>query len=192
MLSEGELRPGKVFLTGQPGSGKSTIFMRCVELLRGMSYSVGGISTPEIRSRGRRVGFNVVDIATGRRELLAGVNVSSSFRVGRYCVNLAGFESVALPALSHALEACDVVCIDEIGRMELFSEPFRQRVDELIRGPKPMIAVLHRNYVKTYGGSGTLFRVSYNNRESLPRLVVSGLERHLGREGPTARAHAMI
>jgi len=41
--------------------------MSCIELLRGLSYSVGGISTPEMRSRGRRVGFSVVDIATGQR-----------------------------------------------------------------------------------------------------------------------------
>ena len=156
--------------------------MRCIELLRGLSYSVGGISTPEIRSRGRRVGFSVVDIVTDRRGALAGVNFKSVFRVGRYGVNLPGFESVALPALDFAEKGCDVVCIDEIGRMELFSEPFKRKVEELMKGPKPMVAVLHRNYVSAYGGFGELYRVSPENRDALPRVVVSTLERQLKRK----------
>lgn len=169
----------KFFLTGAPGSGKSTTFMRCVEQLKRLGYSVGGISTPEIRSRGLRAGFNVVDLATGRRAILAGVDVVSDFRVGKYGVDVLSFESVALPALDYAEESCDAVCIDEIGRMEFFSEPFRQRVEELIRGPKPMVCVLHRNYAGRYGGSGRLFHVSPENRDDLSRIIVSGLEQHL-------------
>lgn len=169
----------KFFLTGPPGSGKSTVFLRCVERLRGLGFTVGGIATPEIRSRGRRVGFSVVDLATGLRGRLAGVEVSSSFRVGRYGVNLSEFESVALPALDYARESCDVICIDEIGRMELFSKCFKRRVEELIKGPKPMVSVLHRNYVKVYGGWGTLFHISHENRERLPHVVVSGIEEYL-------------
>lgn len=179
MLRKRELMPGKIFLTGQPGSGKSTVFMRCVELLREMSYSVGGISTPEIRRRGRRVGFGVVDIATDRRGVLAGVDFKSAHRVGRYGVNLPGFESVALPALEYAEDKCDVVCIDEIGRMELFSEPFKRKVEGLMRGPKPLVAVLHRNYAREYGGIGELYHVTPENRDALPRIVVFSLERQL-------------
>lgn len=179
MLRKRELMPGKIFLTGQPGSGKSTVFMRCVELLREMSYSVGGISTPEIRRRGRRVGFGVVDIATDRRRVLAGVDFKSAHRVGRYGVNLPGFESVALPALEYAEDKCDVVCIDEIGRMELFSEPFKRKVEGLMRGPKPLVAVLHRNYAREYGGIGELYHVTPENRDALPRIVVFSLERQL-------------
>ena len=135
---------GKYFLTGLPGSGKSTVFIRCVERLKEMGFSVGGIATPEIRNRGRRTGFSVVDLATGRRGLLAGVDVSSSYKVGRYGVNLPEFESVALLALDHAEESCDVIGIDEIGRMELFSEPFKRKVDELVDSTKPLISVLHK------------------------------------------------
>lgn len=173
---------GKFFLTGPPGSGKSTVFIKCTEQLKRLGYTVGGISTPEIRSRGRRVGFSIVDLATHQMALLAGIDVSSSFRVGRYGVDLSGFESVALPALDYAGDSCDVICIDEIGRMELLSKHFKRRVEELIRGPKPMFSVLHRNYISTYGRFGTLLHVSPENRERLPLLVVSGLERYMKRE----------
>ena len=171
---------GKFFLTGLPGSGKSTVFLRCVEGLRGLGFTVGGIATPEIRSRGRRIGFNVLDLATGRRGLLAGVTVASDYQVGRYGVDLQGFEAVALPALKFAEESCDVVGIDEIGRMEFFSETFRRRVDELVDGPKPLIAVLHRNYVGAFKGKGETYVVSPENREGLSRMVVSGIREYLG------------
>jgi len=171
----------KFFLTGPPGSGKSTVLLRCVERLRRLGFTVGGIATPELRNRGRRVGFNVIDLASGRRELLAGVEVSSSFRVGRYGVDLAGFESVALPALDYAQKSCDVVCIDEIGRMELFSNPFKRRMEQLLRGSKPMIAVLHRRYVETYSGWGTLLHVSPENREQLVQIIVRRLSSPEGR-----------
>ncbi len=170
---------GKFFLTGPPGSGKSTVFLRCIDLIRGTGFTVGGISTPEIRSRGRRVGFSVVDLATGDTGVLAGVEVDSRLRVGRYGVDLIGFESVALPALDHAEEKCDLVCIDEIGRMELFSARFERRVEELLGGPKPMQSVLHRNYVGRYGGWGEIFRVSPENRDGLPKKVASVIEAYL-------------
>jgi nucleoside-triphosphatase len=173
------MREGKFFLTGPPGSGKSTVFLGCDERLRELGFTVGGIATPEIRSRGRRVGFSVVDLATGRAALLAGVEVSSSFRVGRYGVNLPEFESVALPALDHAEGSCDVIGIDEIGRMELFSEPFRRRVDELVDGPKPLISVLHRNYVRAFRGKGEIYIVSPESRESLPQIIASGIREYL-------------
>lgn len=170
---------GKFFLTGPPGSGKSTVLLRCVERLRSLGFTVGGIATPELRRGGRRVGFSVVDLASGRRALMAGVEVASSFRVGRYGVDLVDFESVALPALDYAERSCDVVCIDEIGRMEFFSRPFKRRVEELIRGQRPMIAVLHRSYVGAYGERGTVFHISPKNREQLMQLIVSRLEDHL-------------
>lgn len=171
----------KFFLTGRPGSGKSTVLLKCVEQLHGLGFAVGGISTPEIRSGGSRVGFSVVDLASGRRAPLAGTEVASSFRVGRYGVDLMGFESVALPALEYAERSCDVICIDEIGPMELFSRPFERRIDELIRGPKPMVAVVHRRRADAYGGRGTLFHVSPGNREQLAELIVGRLEASLRR-----------
>ena len=171
---------GKYLLTGSPGSGKSTVMSRCAEQLCALGITVGGISTPEIRRGGRRVGFSVVDLASGRRGLLAGTDIASKLRVGRYGVDLEGFESVALPALDHAERRCDVVCVDEVGRMELFSDTFRRRVEALLRGDKPMIAVVHRSYVGSYGGWGTLFHVSPENRERLPSRIAAGIMEDLG------------
>lgn len=151
------------------------MLLRCVEGLRCHGFTVGGISTPELRRGDRRVGFDVVDLASGAKALMAETDVASSLRVGRYGVDLAGFESVALPALDHAEKECDVTCIDEIGPMELFSGPFKLRVEAIIRKPKPMIAVLHRRYVGVFSGEGTLLYVSPDSRERLPQLIIGRL-----------------
>ena len=45
-------------------------------------------------------------------------------RVSKYRVNIPDFERVALP-LSLTLEECDVVCVDELGKMEfLFARKY--------------------------------------------------------------------
>ena len=162
-----------VFLTGLPDSGKSTVMIRCIEKLRRRGLAVGGIATPEVRVRGRRVGFDVVDVASGFKALMAGVEVSSSYRVGKYGVDVVAFESIALPALEHIERISDLGAIDEIGRMELLSEQFKKRVDELLMREKPVLAVLHRNYVKSYGSEGILYEVTQENRDSLVDMVTS-------------------
>lgn len=174
---------GKYFITGPPGSGKSTVMVVCVREMRERGLTVGGIATPEVRERGRRIGFDVVNLATGDTSLLARVGIESRFRVGRYGVDLESFESLALPALRFAEESCDVACIDEVGRMELFSKPFEEIVEGLILGSRPVIAVLHRSYTEIYGKWGRLFHVSPENRGRLPTVILQRLEAHLAARG---------
>ena len=165
----------KFLLTGMPGSGKSTVVLRCVEELRRGGLRVGGISTPEVRRGGRRVGFEVVDLATGRRGTLAAVGIHSRYRVGRYGVDVEGFEAVALPALRHAEERCDVICIDEIGRMELYSNSFEEAVRRILGGVKPVLAVVHRRYAGAYSHYGELLWVSRDRVNRLVEYIVGEL-----------------
>jgi nucleoside-triphosphatase len=177
--SIGGMDRGKYLLTGPPGSGKSTVISRCADLLRGRGLRVGGISTPELRMGGRRVGFRVVDLASGREALMAGVDRPSTHRVGRYGVDVPAFESVAIPALEDAEERFDVLCVDEIGRMELCSAQFRARILELLSSPIPMVAAVHRDYAGIYERYGTLIWVSPENREELPMSLASQILRCL-------------
>jgi hypothetical protein len=52
-------------------------------------------------------------------------------------------------------------------------------VDEMIRGSKPMVSVLHRSYVSVYGARGTLIHVSPGNRDGLPEVVARGVDEYL-------------
>ena len=75
-------------------------------------------------------------------------------------------------ALERAAGECDVVCIDEIGRMELFSERFKKALDEVLASDKPVVATLHRAMVSRYGHLGEVVWVTPENRNHLPHRIV--------------------
>lgn len=97
---------GKCFLvTGPAGIGKTTLIVRVLETLRNSNpnLKVQGFYTREIREGTERIGFEVVTL-DGRTGLLASNKISSaqSLRwptVGRYRVDVASFESLALQEL---------------------------------------------------------------------------------------------
>ena len=111
------MQRSNLFITSSPGSGKSTLIFKTVEQLKARGLKVGGIITPEFRVNGNRIAFKVLDIATSNEDFLASINLQNGPRVGKYTVNIKGFENIALPALDFALSKCDIICIDELGRM---------------------------------------------------------------------------
>lgn len=166
----------KIFLTGPPGSGKSTVLMKTIELLKKKGMKVGGMITPEIRERGRRIGFGVKDVYSGKEGILASIDQKTGPKVGKYRVNLEDFERIALPALDSALKGCDVVCIDEVGRMEWFSKNFRNKVYEIFASGKKVVAILHREFVSKFKDYGEVIKVVPENREKLPEDIVNKLD----------------
>jgi nucleoside-triphosphatase len=130
-----------MLLEGRPGIGKSTLARRLLALLQQAGVQVGGFTTAELRAGGRRKGF-VVEAASGAREVLAHVDLPGPPRVGRYGVDLPAFERVALPAL-RTPRSGGVVVVDELGKMELASTPFREAVDELLGRDVAVVATVH-------------------------------------------------
>jgi nucleoside-triphosphatase len=116
----------RLLLEGRPGIGKTTVARRLLTLLQEAEVPVGGFTTGELRTGGRREGF-VVEAVSGAREILAHVDLPGPSRVGRYGVDLAAFERVALPALGDPGRG-GVVVVDELGKMELASAAFRAAV----------------------------------------------------------------
>jgi nucleoside-triphosphatase len=133
----------RIAVTGPPGGGKTTLIRRVVDATAG-ALAVGGIYTEEIRCRGTRTGFAIVDIATGRRSILARVEPGTGPRVGKYRVSLRGLEEVAIPAIEDASRGADLVVIDEIAPMELKSPRFADTVGALLEGPKSLLFAIHR------------------------------------------------
>jgi len=69
-----------ILLTGRPGVGKTTLIMRVV---RGLGeISISGFYTQEIRSAGRRRGFQAITLE-GRQAILAHIESKSPLRVSR-------------------------------------------------------------------------------------------------------------
>ena len=161
----------KIFLTGKPGSGKSTVLLKVIKLLKEKNLEVGGIVTPEKREKGRRIAFLVKNVYSGEEGILASIKQKFGPRLGKYKINLKEFERVALPALDFALKKCDVIVIDEIGKMEWFSQKFRERVFEILNSNKIVIAVLHRSFINKFKNYGKVFEVKLENREKLAEII---------------------
>jgi len=134
----------RVFLlTGSPSVGKTTVLLKVAEALKSMGYSVGGMISREVRFCGKRVGFEILDLTNSNHGWLAHVNQPTGPRVGKYRVNLRDLNSVGVEAILKAVEECDVICIDEIGPMELFSERFKETVKRAVDCGKLVVGVIH-------------------------------------------------
>lgn len=125
-------------LTGRPGTGKTSLIKQAVGGLKGRA---GGFYTEEIRVGGTRLGFKLITL-DGDEAVLAHVDFHSQYRVGKYGVDVDGLERVGVPALAEAIGQRDVVVIDEIGKMELFSGRFREVVLEAINSGKLVLGTI--------------------------------------------------
>ena len=125
-------------LTGSPGTGKTSIIKQAIV---GMKGKVGGFYTEEIRSQGVREGFRLVTL-DGRSAILAHTDIHRQYSVSKYGVDVESLERVGVSALHHAVEECDLVVIDEIGKMELFSTNFREAVLHIIDSGKKVLGTI--------------------------------------------------
>jgi len=177
---------GQAFLlTGRPGVGKTTVIRTVVDHLKG---GAGGFYTEEIRERGQRTGFRLVAFGPGTDRIgtLAGVNIPSPYRVGKYRVHLQDLERVGVRALRQAVEQpnVSVVVIDEIGKMELFSPAFREAVLAALASPKPVLAAAMtapQPWVDAIKSRSNvlLVEVTLANRQGLSEQILRWLDERL-------------
>ena len=111
--------------------------------------------------------------------MFARPDIESKIMVGTLGVDLALFESISIVAIKNACEQCDIVVIDEVGKVEVESQAFMDAVNEALEVDKPMLITLHkksrnpllqeirrRNDVR-------ILEVTPTNRNILPFKIVS-------------------
>lgn len=173
--------PNNIILTGMPKSGKSTLLAGLVEKI----LNKRGFLTREItigeeddtegvgeEKKKERVGFEVVG-DNGYTQRLAHVNFNfnQAHRVGRYGIFVVGFEAFINQQRFSEFSGEEILYIDEIGQMQLYSDKFKDLVrrcldsDNLFLGT--MTAVYHNYFIKEIRNRGDIevFEVTPENRE---------------------------
>lgn len=172
------MRKRVLLVTGKPGIGKTTVVTEVVDALKTGGYSVGGMISREVRSDSVRTGFKITDLRSGREGWLARVAKGEGPRIGRYCVEMQDLVSIGVSAIADALNGSDVVVIDEIGPMELFSRDFREVVAKAADQAKVLLCAVHKKAQNNLLGSlktredAQLFEVTADNRNALSKAIL--------------------
>ncbi|MEW5902237.1 MAG: nucleoside-triphosphatase [Acidobacteriota bacterium] len=138
MFPKKDLKPKNILLAGLPGVGKTTLILKLAESLRDLRPV--GYCTSEIREQGVRKGFEARTLS-GSRALLSHVDLRSPHKVGRYGVDVEGFEEF-LGAIPFFDPQAGFIVIDEIGKMESLSPEFRELILRILDGDRPVVATI--------------------------------------------------
>ena len=176
-----------IFVTGCPGIGKTSVLLRVVDTLKARGCKVGGMISREVRERGVRVGFEIVDFHGGQRGWLAHVNEFAGPQVGKYHVNLGDLDAIGANSIFNATTDSDIIVVDEIGSMELLSPEFKRAVEQAIGSNKPVVGTIHFrardpliNSIKVREDAEIL-EVTYGNRENLHNVIINKVVHFLGK-----------
>jgi len=161
-----------ILLTGKPGCGKSSLVEDLIEALK--DKRIAGIITPEIRDKGRK-GFKIIDLASGREDILASVDIKTNPRVGKYGVNIEGIDNI-VDLFLESFETTDYIFWDEIGKMELYSTKFKKVSEEILKSNKYVVAVVHRNLVNRYKEMGEIIWVEREKIDQIKKYILDKLK----------------
>jgi nucleoside-triphosphatase THEP1 len=164
-------RKKNIFLTGAPSSGKTTVIKRVIPRL---PLPAGGFYTEEERVEGGRAGF-VMRTLDGKEGYLAHRQIQSDFHIRRYGVSIENIETIAVPSI--VPKECRIIILDEIGKMECFSEVFRRAAVRALDSASIVVGTI------TFGGDefilgikarpdSEILEVTAENRDALPELVL--------------------
>ncbi len=142
-----------ILIYGSPGVGKTTLIKK---ILENINLKAGGFYTEEIKENENRVGFKIISL-DNQEGILAHISIKGMKKVGRYGVNIYDLENIGVKSLDQALRNEDLIIIDEIGKMEIFSDKFKEKVLDCLNSEKYVLATIG------IGGDKFIFKIKERN-----------------------------
>ena len=144
---------GIILITGGRDSGKTTWCTGYSHWLAGQRLTIGGILCPEARDTNRKIGQNITDIQKNQTVLFGRLAKQADFPgelVGEYRLSYEGLE-FAKRAIQEALEnRCDVVFIDEFGRLELSGKGIVESVNKAYQEAPNTTTIVRRSLINKF------------------------------------------
>lgn len=129
----------KILLTGRNRSGKTTLLLKLI----GRANNKRGLVAQEVRKDGERIGFDLVD-SEGNTSPLARTGKQTPYPVGRYFVDVEALDSFIEPLFTFGPK--ELLYIDEIGQMQLYSSRFKELVTEYLDADNDCICTITSIY----------------------------------------------
>lgn len=166
----------KTFLTGAPHCGKSTLINKIISQT---NQKVGFVTNEILDSSGRRFGFELVD-NNNHKDILAHTDSVSSIRVSRYGVNVDILDEFLKPLFD--IQPGQLLYIDEIGQMELYSDQFIKLVKTYLNTTNSFVGTLssvfdHELITNIKNNPNyKIYEINEENRDSLAQKLITELE----------------
>jgi nucleoside-triphosphatase len=132
----------KILLTGLPKAGKSTILEKFKKNYKG---NIAGVISHAIKAEdGSRVGFEAESMQGERRIFAHKTQIKSdNIMGGKYALNVDGINNFIVPEMKKGLEDNNIlVLLDEIGRIQSFSDLFLQTTRDLLNSQAPLLGTI--------------------------------------------------
>jgi nucleoside-triphosphatase len=115
----------------------------------------------------------------GRTGYLAHQDIQSDFHIRRYGVSIENIETIAVPSIAPVNS--NIVILDEIGKMECFSQVFKEAALKALGSHNIVIGTI------TFGGDDFILKVksredieihevTLDNRDGLPALILEKVQ----------------
>ena len=159
----------KIFISGMPRVGKTTLCKKIYESLKNKIKTVGFL-TLEKRDKNKRIGFEIFLLHNGKCFTFASKEKIGNKIYAGYYLNLDVLEN-AIDEVEKELENANLLIIDEIGKMEMESDRFKDFVEKILKSEIPLIATLHRAFIPKFKKFEILWLTRENFNETYEKII---------------------
>lgn len=168
----------KLFLTGKPGVGKTTLFHKIINQLGDQCH---GFYTREIMENNIRTGFEIITInlPIGNGPM-AHIDFKTDYQLAEWGVDITHLEKVVEVLQAQPEDQGKILVIDEIAPMEAFSEKFKNYITDKLQSEQTLLATIKQDHFEwtdelksTF--SIPLITVTTENRDSLEKEILDYL-----------------
>ncbi len=166
-----------ILITGKPGVGKTSLL---IKIIKQLNLKMTGFITKEIREKKRRMGFKITTLDYKEYLLASKQGKKSNEKVGSYNVYIENLE-LALLEIEKELKKNkhDIIIIDEIGKMELFSKSFQKFVEKHLNEKRVVATIMLRDNPFTKRlkkrSDTKIFEVTRANRDSIKKDIITSI-----------------